>query len=340
MAGAGVTDLSFFNGARARVVSRRAGGRRRDPTEHGVDQVVLEALAEEVVENGVGDAMEERKALHDAEREVKHGNRVAGEQVGKQIVHHQQEPHQLVRKPAGHEHQGVHVHQPDVASVLDVRRGADGTGDQDIAGDDDGRRAQKLENKAQDGNGHEPFREVVLGHQIAAGFCPVQQIDVNVLQQGQQEGQQPDADAEQPAPLVVRREAGGPGGPGQGQVSLQGHEGQEERAAVEVDDVDEIGDLAKEVTPQPNVVHGLLHHKEGHGEDHHQVGQAHVDDAKQHAVGRVSPSPVHPQHQAVLGQAHHEQHEVEEEEGDPPTVIVQVEGAVVDEPRRAVVEVV
>ncbi len=200
------------------------------------------------------------------------------------------------------------MHQPHVPTILDVRGCADGSSDEDVAGDDDRRRTQELEYQTEEGNWYEPLRVVLLGNHVAARFVPLQQVDVDVFQQGQNERQEPDPSAEKPTAFVLRWEAGRLVGPRQGQVSLQGHEGQEEWATVEVYDVYKVRDLTKEAAPQPNLVHGHLKHEEGHGEDHHQVGQAHVDDAEQHTIRRMPPSPVHPHHQGVFGQPYHEEH--------------------------------
>lgn len=49
--------------------------------------------------------------------------------------------------------------------------------------------------------------------------------------------------------------------------------------------------------------------------------------------------PVDPDNQEVLQQAHHEDEQVDEEEGNAPVVGIQLDGALIDEPRRAVQEV-
>ncbi|KAF3860844.1 hypothetical protein F7725_001099 [Dissostichus mawsoni] len=168
---------------------------------------------------------------------------------------------------------------------------------------------------------------------VAARLVPLQKIHMDVLQQRQEQGEHPKASAEHPAAAAQHREEGGKRGPGQGQIALCGHEGQEEGAAVEVDRVDEVGHLAEEASPQPDPVNGHLHHEERHGHHHHEVRQAHVEDAEQDPVGRVASAPVDPDDQHVLQQAHHEDEKVDEEEGDAPVVSdrIQVDGAV-DEP--------
>ncbi|KAF3860842.1 hypothetical protein F7725_001097 [Dissostichus mawsoni] len=158
-------------------------------------------------------------------------------------------------------------------------------------------------------------------------------IHVDVLQQRQEQGEHPKASAEHPAAAAQHREEGGKRGPGQGQITLRGHEGQEEGAAVEVDRVDE------RKRPHSHPVHGHLHHEERHGHHHHEVRQAHVEDAEQDPVGRVALAPVDPDDQHVLQQAHHEDEKVDEEEGDAPVVFgrIQVGGAVVEPFQRGVV---
>ena len=280
--------------------------------------------------------MEQRQALHQAEREVKHFHRVAAEDVGVDVVDDHQEHDYVVGQPAHDEHQRVHVHQPHLPAVLHIRRRLDRASDQHVAGDDDDGGAQELEEQAQELHGDEPLDEVVLGHHVTAGLVPLQKIHVDVLHQSQEQGERPQASTEHPAAPAHHREEGGKRGSGEWQVALQGHEGQEQGAAVEVDHVDEVGDLAEEATPQPNLVHGHLHHEERQDHYHHQVRQAHVDDAEENPAGWVAPTPVDPDDQQVLQQAHHEDEKVEQEEGDAPIVGVQLDAALVDEPRRAI----
>lgn len=97
-----------------------------------------------------------------------------------------------------------------------------------------------------------------------------------------------------------------------------------------------MGDLAEEATPQPDLVHGHLHHEERKDHNHHQVRQAHVDDAEEDRIGGMPSAPVDPDDQRVLHQAHHEDEKVHQEEGDAPGVRVELEGAFEDEPWRAV----
>lgn len=94
---------------------------------------------------------------------------------------------------------------------------------------------------------------------------------MDVLQQGQKQRQQPQTPTDEPPLAANDGEQGGQRWSGQRQVALQGHQGQEEGAAVEVDHVDEVGDLAEEAAPQPNLVQGHLHHEERLDDDHHQV---------------------------------------------------------------------
>lgn len=65
--------------------------------DHSIDQVVAEALAEKVVEDWVGDAMEEGQALDHTEGEVELLLCVAAEHVRVQIIHHYQEHDHVVR---------------------------------------------------------------------------------------------------------------------------------------------------------------------------------------------------------------------------------------------------
>ncbi|TNN73342.1 Zinc finger and BTB domain-containing protein 39 [Liparis tanakae] len=347
LAGAGVTQLALLPRVQPAPVGRVGPGPRPQlvhrglsgyVVHHGVDQVAAEALAQEVVEDGVGDAVEQRQALHHVVREVEHVHRVAAEEERLQVVEDDHEHGQVVGQPAHDEHQGVQVHQPHVPTALHIRRRLNRAGDQHVAGDDDGGGDHELENQAEDRHGDEPLGVVLLGHHVAARLVHLQKIHVDVLHQTEEQGERPQASAEQPAAPARHGEEGGKRGLGQGQVALQGHEGQEEGAAVEVDHVDEVGELAEEASPEPNAVHGHLHHEEGHDDDHHQVRQAHVDDAEEDRVGGVPPAPVDPDDEAVLQQAHHEDEEVDQEEGDAAVLsgILQLEGALVDVPRGAV----
>lgn len=56
-----------------------------------IDEVGTKALAEEVIKNGVGNAMKERDALCNAEREVQYIYSVAGHNMWIQVIYHHQE---------------------------------------------------------------------------------------------------------------------------------------------------------------------------------------------------------------------------------------------------------
>lgn len=98
-----------------------------------------------------------------------------------------------------------------------------------------------------------------------------------------------------------------------------------------------MGNSAEKASPNPHFVHGELQHEEGRSQHHHHVRQADVEDAEKHTARSVAPSPVHPQHEGILEQAHHESKQGHEEESDASVVMVQLDGAVIDEPRCIVV---
>lgn len=144
-----------------------------DVAHDGVDQVAAKALAKEVVEERIGDAVEKRETLHHNEGEVEDFHYVAAEHEGVKIVNDHQQHDQVVGQPADDKHQRIHVDQPDVPPALHVRGGPDRPGDQDVAGDDDGCRAEELEDRTEEGNGDEPLGEVVLRQHVATRFVPL-----------------------------------------------------------------------------------------------------------------------------------------------------------------------
>lgn len=187
MAGAGVTPLprvstalicSFGVGSGSHLFCSPLSG---NVVQHGVDQVVPKALAEEVVEEGVGNTVQKRNGLHHAERKVEHFHRVAAEYIGLKVVYYHQEHDQVVGEPAHYKHKGVYVHQPNIPSVLHIRRPVGCTSNQHIAGNDDSSGDQELENQAQERHSDEPFGVVVFRQHVTTWLFPLQKIDMDVL---------------------------------------------------------------------------------------------------------------------------------------------------------------
>uniref|UniRef100_A0A803XMD9 ATP synthase F1 subunit beta n=1 Tax=Meleagris gallopavo TaxID=9103 RepID=A0A803XMD9_MELGA len=291
--------------------------------DHGRDEFAAEALAEEVVEDGVEDAMQQREAVDDVVEEVEEvGEGAVQGDVG--AVEGEQREQDVERQPAEQERCDVGVDEQAVPPPL--RLGApDQPRRQHVEHCNDG----EWDEEPHGGGGQaDRQRPLVVGlkgsHEDADGVPGVHQLHVGHLHEGDGRCQDPDTGTDDAAHAVLVPVPEGRGA-AQRDVAVHAQAGEEEDAGVHVGKVEVMREAAEEAAPQPGVVQHHLQHPDGQREQHAQVGDGHVQHVEVHQAPAAACLPVHPDHQEVFHQPHHEDGEVEHEDGHALGVLVQAE---------------
>jgi len=294
-----------------------------DVLHHGGDELAAEVFAEEVVENRVNHAVEQREAVYDVVEEVEEVGEGAVEDDVVAVEGEQRE-HDVEGQPADEEHANVGIDEQAVLPAL--RLGAlDEPGRQDVENGDNGEGDEEPDG----GGGQADCQRPLIvgfegGHEDADGLSGVDQLHVSNLQERDGCCQDPAAGADDAActVLVLAPEEGGTG---QGHVAIHAQAGEEEDAGIHVSKVEVVGEAAEEAAPEPGVVQHHLQHPDGQREQHAEVSNSHVDDVEVDQTLVAPCLPVDPDDKEVLHQAHHENDQVKDEEDHPLDVLIQAE---------------